>query len=86
MIMKKIVKTVILVAAFTTATIFMSCSDAISEDEQEQNLEESAENTVFDSTRCGFGGHYGRTGGDSISNSSNSRRGHGRGNHSSAAQ
>ena len=37
--MKKIVKTVILVAAFTTATIFMSCSDAISEDKQEQNIE-----------------------------------------------
>ena len=60
--MKKIVKTVILVAAFTTATIFMSCSDAISEDEQEQNIEATSKLEEIDAGRYGYGGHYGHCG------------------------
>ena len=38
--MKKIFRTFLIGIAFTTATFFMSCTDVISEDEQQQKIEQ----------------------------------------------
>ena len=68
--MKKNLKAVLFCFAFTTATFFMSCSNAIPE--ENQPVEKSECETDFlewdvDSGRCCFGGHRGQNGGNSIS-------------------
>ena len=68
--MKKILKVVFLGFAFTAAIFFMSCSDTISENEENQNVEQILEETNSDSSRYCFGGHHGQTGGNSISGNS----------------
>ena len=82
-IMKKILKLLLLGFAFTTATIFMGCSDAISENESE-SLTENVETAEF-GRHC-FGGHHGRTGGNSISDNSSNHRHNGHGHGSSVCK
>lgn len=61
--MKKLVMPLVLLTVFTTATVFLGCSDVISESDQE--IEVSAEENVDSNAgRHCFGGHKGH--GDNI--------------------
>lgn len=76
--MKKVFKLVFLGFVFTTASIFMSCSDVITGDESQQ-VENSSEETNIsgeapeDFGRYCFGGNIGRTGTSGYSNHCNYR-------------
>lgn len=52
--MKKILKALFLGFAFTTATFFIGCSDAIQENEETQSIEQVVEETNSDSSRHCF--------------------------------
>ncbi len=54
--MKKILKIAVLGFAFTAATFFISCSDAIQENEESQSIEQVVEETNSDSSRHCFSG------------------------------
>ena len=76
--MKKVLKAVFFCFAFTTATFFMSCSNAIPEDDcqsfdKSEDEKSCSEEEVFDSGRHCLGGRNGQ-GGHSISDCSYSNR------------
>ena len=74
--MKKILKIAVLGFAFTTATFFIGCSDAIQENEETQSIEQVVEETNSDSSRHCFSG----SGRDCIGHDYGHRRnGHGHG-------
>jgi hypothetical protein len=76
--MKKSLRALIVGIAFMTTTFFMSCSSAISYEEQQQISEQTEEIGKIDdsdSSRCCYGGHRGHTGGNSISDGHCSNRG-----------
>ena len=77
--MKKILKALFLGFAFTATTVFMSCADTISENEEAQVVEQIAEETTSDSSRHCFGGHNGRDTNGRISSCGHRRNGHGHG-------
>lgn len=76
--MKKIFKIAVLGFAFTSATLFMSCSDAIQENEETQDIEQIEDETNSDSSRHCFSGS-GREHIDHDCGHRQNRHGHGSG-------
>ena len=60
-------KKILIGIAFVMATIFTSCSDTITEENQTQAIDKVEKDDFSDSSRCGFSCHGGRVGGNSIS-------------------
>ena len=77
--MKKIIKIIFFTFAFTSATFFTSCSDAISETEETQNEKDSSvlfekDDTGLGISRYCFGGRIGRDGNSPSSSYGNRHR------------
>lgn len=59
--MKKFLRAFFLGTALSAMSLLAGCSDVAYEEEQ-QGIENTTEENISDSARCGFGGHGGQSG------------------------